>query len=1274
MTNDAELSIGVTDNASKNLDRIAASVRKFGQEAGLAEKDVDKAVRGIVGGLNKLSTSADLSRAAATQRGALIRMKSDLQKYQEQVEKGARAQQALARGDGRDNKGAFVSQAEIKAYITALKAVENLEAKIAAERRRLNTQGNMTPASPIGSSSANSTLPTATQQTRANAQAAREAAAANLALAKTLQLVHNQAQMNIFPPQMFRGAQNFTQAMFDMSNGTRYAMYDVARNAAIGGAAMVALGVGAVVAAARWERSFADVQRTVQGTDATLERVRQGLIGLSQEIPVAFGDLAQIASVGGQMGIGAQGIIQYTETIAKLTATTNLTADAASKALGRFKAFFAEADDPSLAVTDRTFTNLASSILKVGVNSVATESGIVNVATQISSMGSYAGFTADQVIGLSGALSSVGVPPELSRGVITRLFNNIGQAVSQNGHQLEDFARLAGVSSAEFAAAWGTDKFAYIFTDLIAGLNGVSANGGDANRVLQDLGITSVRDVPVLLRLASAAGEAGTAGSLLAQTMNDARSGWRQNLELQLQYSKISETLSARSKVLLQNLEALFATMGQASVGPVKDIVNGLIGLVKGFTEVSKSASGQILGAWAVQIGVVGGAVLLLVAGLSRIGAAAAGAGTALQAMGVSAAVATPFVRGLGLALSAMSVITLAITAAATIFAIASAAEQAINPVTDLEGALAAMQADTMSGETPFKTFEAGADVAAMSAEDAGAQAKRMGELMGYAKDETYGAGSALDQVGDSARITSLKFGQASKDFLKSSILTSEAFKRITQDESFTSLLTEANFSMDKLIAIVGRGGRSAGEAYLEGFKGIDFAALKPPKLGEEFSIDSIKAAKSAKDLLDQVSGGYGAFEATARGVDLAGEAMVKFTSATQMSEDALGDFQVQNEDAINAMADGYKQFVDTASLIGFTQSFAVMSGTIDDTTTEVNEAAEAAAGWEKSWVDAYGGASFTLSEYMAVFSRAAGEQTTQTQNLQSLLARGVPSDIITDLAAMGPQSAALVQAMVDATQPELDAYVAMYGKTGFDSMVGLAAGQLAAEQIVLAAASTLSTAQLQQLSADLSSGTPLVTAMAKWNLDAQGHPITAPVNYYSDIGGYLWRMQSIMNDNPLYQSVVLRRPDGSALSQQQIASQFGIGGGANGGYFPGYANGTAGRYTGRGGKFQPAGYVHRGEVVTPARDVDQSSGRIKPEALVRMLNGGTPVRREGGGFSGGGYAGGGAPQDMIAHLAVEDRQLLMEIRDRVGLTIVESTIAGSTNAVNANSSTRRSG
>ncbi len=47
----------------------------------------------------------------------------------------------------------------------------------------------------------------------------------------------------------------------------------------------------------------------------------------------------------------------------------------------------------TLGVAGKDFDNVASSILKVGVNSAATETQIANVSTQIGSMAQLAGYS-----------------------------------------------------------------------------------------------------------------------------------------------------------------------------------------------------------------------------------------------------------------------------------------------------------------------------------------------------------------------------------------------------------------------------------------------------------------------------------------------------------------------------------------------------------------------------------------------------------------------------------------------------------------------------------------------------------------------------------------------------------------------------------------------------------------------------------------------------------------------------------------------------------------
>ena len=1241
MANDAELSVGIEDNLTPVLSKMAAQTRAFGAAMGAESKAIDKAVRGVTKSINDLNSASGGKAGKASPLAANIAAtRREMEKMEALAKQASRLEVSNASFSGYRLNGKSVKASTAQEILGAaaaykkleeqLRALEAVESRMAASGKAAAFQKSQAAMFTIDPATLNKAA-----RDRATLQKVYEGMWSDLGDQSKLKRTNSW-----WPPEMLKGPQQFTDAMMNMSNSVRYAMYDVSRNAAIGGAAILALGVGAVVVAARWERAFADVERTVQGTPRTLERIEEGLVSLSQTIPVAFTDLAQIASVGGQMGISAQGIVAYTETIAKLTATTNLTADAASKALGRFKAFFAEADSAELAVTDQTFSNLASSILKVGVNSVATESGIVNVATQISSMGSYAGLTADQVIGLAGALSSVGVPPELSRGVITRLFNTIGEAVNRGGTRLQAFADLAGISSDEFARAWGTERFGYVFTNVVAGLGEVHRETNGAVGALHDLGITSVRDVPVLIRLANAAGEAGIAGGLLAQTMNDARSGWRDNIELSLQYSKISDTLVEKTKVLFQNFEALFAAMGKSSVGPVKAMVEGLTELVKGFTTLAASPVGQTLGVITVAASVLAGTLLLIVAGGARAFAAMQGLAAGLQAVGINAATATPLVRGLGIAMGTLGAVAALAAVVGTIIAITNASQAANNAITDTQGALAAMKSDAESGKV-FVSYTDGLKDAEKASDDMSSQADNLGEVLGFTQDELYGAATAAKTAEDAIHQAALGFGKDSLAFAKSSITGQKAFTDLFSGEfgtGFADRLTKNGFDMDKALRIAANGDKAAVRAYIESVFGeFGNEQTLPWNVNADIVFDR-ELENRAITLLDILSTSGGEFANIAKAAYASGEGIVQFSSAIQMTESSMEDFEVANEAAIKSMSGGFQKFVDSGSLITLAQQLGALRK------MEPGEDKDKAAQeYADAWTNAYGGAAFSLNTYMDVFRRAAGEQEKFVANIQTLLARGVDPAIIADLAAMGPQAAQLVQALVSSTDKELDEYVALYGKTGFESMVAMAAGQLAAEFIVREAAKSLSVAQLQELSADLASGTPLIDAMSKWNLDAQGKPMKAPVSPplvppLSDYARNQWARQNAMFV-----------PVTPYLTQSRITVQKTGENPTNANYSirTGWAQGG---YTGSGGKYQYAGPAHRGEYIHPQEDVDQRTGLPKTSTLVRMLNGGRPARRGGGaGFAGGGFAASGAG---VTFLSPDDRALLRQIRDSIGVYI----------------------
>lgn len=355
----------------------------------------------------------------------------------------------------------------------------------------------------------------------------------------------------------------------------RYALYDVASTWGAVSVATLGAVTAATAAGVSFESSFASVARTSGAAGEAAKQLRTELVDMSTELPKSFADISEIATLGGQLGIAADGLDSFAGTVSKLTATTDLSAEAAGTALGRFQAL--------LGIGSGEFENMASSILKVGVNSAATETQIVNVATQISSMADMAGLTAEQTVGLSGALASVGVQPELARGTVTRAFTLIGNAVSEGGAALDGFARISGMSADQFASTWGTPAFAATFQSFLRGLE---KDGDNAGRSLAALGITSVRDVPVMLRLAGA-------GDVVANSFADAASGWQDNTELTKQYAIVADTTASRLKVLGNTIMAIFGEGATGNLAPLKGLIAMVQNLAEGMLTLARTPVGQ---------------------------------------------------------------------------------------------------------------------------------------------------------------------------------------------------------------------------------------------------------------------------------------------------------------------------------------------------------------------------------------------------------------------------------------------------------------------------------------------------------------------------------------------------------------------------------------------------------------------------------------------------------------------------------------------------------
>jgi TP901 family phage tail tape measure protein len=254
------------------------------------------------------------------------------------------------------------------------------------------------------------------------------------------------------------------------------------------------LAIGAK-AAIEFESAFAGVRKTVDTSEAGFARLARGLRDLALEIPISVGELARIAELGGQLGLPAEAITEFTEVIAKLGVTTNLEIEEAATGLARFANVMGTSTDD--------FDMLGAAIVDLGNNAATTETEILTFATRLSGIGSTIGASEGDILGLATAFSSLGVPAERGATAIQRAFIAMLQAVEGGGEKLRVFAEVAGFTADEFARLFRDDPVE-AFIAFERGLGGIISEGGAATKILKDLGLGSQRTIDTLLKGANA--------------------------------------------------------------------------------------------------------------------------------------------------------------------------------------------------------------------------------------------------------------------------------------------------------------------------------------------------------------------------------------------------------------------------------------------------------------------------------------------------------------------------------------------------------------------------------------------------------------------------------------------------------------------------------------------------------------------------------------------------------------------------------------------------
>lgn len=327
--------------------------------------------------------------------------------------------------------------------------------------------------------------------------------------------------------------------------------------------------IGTVNDAISLESAFAGVAKTTDGlitetrdlTDAGIE-MKDGFRDLAKEIPVSVENLMSIGEIGGQLGIGRENLLEFTETIAAMGEATNLTAEQAAVGMAQFA---------NVMGTPQTeVDNLGSAIVYLGNNFATTESGILAFGSRLAGAGAIVGLTEGDVLGISTAFSSVGVNAEAGGTAIQKVLININDAVNEGSEELDIFAETAGLSVEEFSTLWEEDA-AGAFAGFV---NGLGEAGDSATGILDDLGLADQRVATTFLKMAQN-------GDLLTGAIDGANSAFEDNTALTKEAETRYATTESQIKIMKNNFRDLGFTIGESLLPAVNEFIEGVLPILE---------------------------------------------------------------------------------------------------------------------------------------------------------------------------------------------------------------------------------------------------------------------------------------------------------------------------------------------------------------------------------------------------------------------------------------------------------------------------------------------------------------------------------------------------------------------------------------------------------------------------------------------------------------------------------------------------------------------
>lgn len=383
---------------------------------------------------------------------------------------------------------------------------------------------------------------------------------------------------------------------------------------------LVAIGAYAGKTAVQFDTAMANVRKTTNMSNEQIEKLARSAQNLSTKQPVTAETLLNIEALGAQLGVTHDRLESFAEVTSGLDIATNMDFETAGKQMAQFANITQMSQDQ--------FKNYGSTIVDLGNHLATTEADISSMALRLAGAGTAAKFSQADILGMSGAMSSLGIRAEAGGSAMTRIIQDISKNVAKGSDTVEEYARVAGMSADQFASAWKSSPMEALEA-LVEGLKRTSDSGEDMNVTLEKLGINNIRNSDTMRRLANA-------GDLLRNSVDRANNAWKDNTALQNEVDQRNESLASRLQVLKNKVDSIAISIGRPLTNAVISALEACDPLIHGVGDLADAFSKMDTGQQQFVLAMVG---IAAAAGpvLTVLGKLGKGIGTAVTAIGKGA-------------------------------------------------------------------------------------------------------------------------------------------------------------------------------------------------------------------------------------------------------------------------------------------------------------------------------------------------------------------------------------------------------------------------------------------------------------------------------------------------------------------------------------------------------------------------------------------------------------------------------------------------------------